>query len=151
MITSLLFMEKQINLSVWIKEICTLLAKLHIICSRMQRVNLYARPSIIQMGCPTCCYRVCALDHAIGVLQTRITPQSPAIIMNIQTHTKDRYLEHFLCNCPLVNAIRPHWWSVNIRSGNGSVLLGNVPLPRPMLTQICAAIWYHQPHQATMS
>ena len=35
------------------KEICTLLVKLHIIWSRMQRVNLHVRPSIIQMGCPT--------------------------------------------------------------------------------------------------
>ena len=46
------------------KEICTLLVKLHIIFSRMQRVNQHARPSIIQVGCPTCCYQVCALDHA---------------------------------------------------------------------------------------
>ena len=48
------------------KEICTLLVKLHIIFSRMQRVNQHARPSIIQVGCPTCCYQVCALDHAKG-------------------------------------------------------------------------------------
>ena len=48
------------------KEICTLLVKLHIIFSRMQRVNKHARPSIIQVGCPTCCYQVCALDHANG-------------------------------------------------------------------------------------
>ena len=73
--------EKVINLSVWIKKICTLLLKLHIICSRMQRVNLHARPSIIQVGCPICCYQVCALDHVKGVLQTWIIPQSPAIIM----------------------------------------------------------------------
>ena len=46
------------------KEICTLLVRLHIILSRMQRVNQHARPSIIQVGCPTCCYQVCALDHA---------------------------------------------------------------------------------------
>ena len=58
--------EKTINLSVWIKEICTLLVKLHIIFSRMQRVNQHARPSIIQVGCPTCCYQVCALEHANG-------------------------------------------------------------------------------------
>ena len=43
---------------------CTLLVKLHIIFSRMQRVDQHARPSIIQVGCPTCCYQVCALDHA---------------------------------------------------------------------------------------
>ena len=53
---------------------------LHIICSRMQKVNLYARPSIIQVGCPTCCYQVCA-PHAKGVLQTGLTPQSPTIVM----------------------------------------------------------------------
>ena len=48
------------------KEICTLMVKLHIIFSRIQRVNQHARPSIIQVGCPTCCYQVCALDHANG-------------------------------------------------------------------------------------
>ena len=26
--------------------------------------NQHASPSIIQVGCPTCCYQVCALDHA---------------------------------------------------------------------------------------
>ena len=39
--------EKAINLSVWMKEISTLLVNLHIIFSRMQRVNQHARPSII--------------------------------------------------------------------------------------------------------
>ena len=63
------------------KEICTLLVKLYIICSRMQRVNLHARPSIIQVGCPTCCYQVCALDHESGVLQTWITIHSPVVVM----------------------------------------------------------------------
>ena len=48
------------------KEICTLMVKLHIVFFRMQRVNQHARPSIIQVGCPTCCYQVCALDHANG-------------------------------------------------------------------------------------
>ena len=48
------------------KEICTLLVKFHIICSRMQRVNLHARRSITPVGCPTCCHQVCALDHAKG-------------------------------------------------------------------------------------
>ena len=37
----------------------------HLAFSRMQRVNQHARPSIIQVGCPTCCYQVYALDHAI--------------------------------------------------------------------------------------
>ena len=63
------------------KEICTLLVKLYIICSRMQRVDLHARPSIIQVGCPTCCYQVCALDHERGVLQTWITIQRTVVVM----------------------------------------------------------------------
>ena len=48
------------------KEICTLLVKLHIIFSRMQRVNQHARPSIIQVESRTCCYQLCALDHTKG-------------------------------------------------------------------------------------
>ena len=36
------------------------------ICTLLQRVNQHAKPSIIQVGCPTCCYQVCALDHANG-------------------------------------------------------------------------------------
>ena len=33
----------------------------------MQTVNLHARPSIKHVVRPTCCYQVCALDHAKGV------------------------------------------------------------------------------------
>ena len=63
------------------KEICTLLVKLHIIFSRMQRVNQHARPFIIQVGCPTRCYQVCALDHAnVGTADLNIA-QGPAIVM----------------------------------------------------------------------
>ena len=54
--------EKAINLSVWMKEICTLLVKLHIIFTRMQRVNQHA----FQVECPTCYYQVCAQDQAKG-------------------------------------------------------------------------------------
>ena len=50
------------------KEIGTLLVKLHIIFSRLQRVNKHElscdNPFIKQVGCPTCCYQVCALDDA---------------------------------------------------------------------------------------
>ena len=56
--TIILFMKKWLIWVSWMKEICTLLVKLHIIFSRMQRVNQHARPSIIQVGCPTCCYEV---------------------------------------------------------------------------------------------
>ena len=73
------------------KEICTLLVKLYIICSRMQRVNLHARPSIIQVGCPTCCYQVCALDHEREVLQTWITIQSPVVVMITGKHQRKRH------------------------------------------------------------
>ena len=45
----------------------------------------------------------------------------------IQIHIKYRYLDHFLWNCPQVNAIRPYWWLVNFGSGNGSVPSGNKP------------------------
>ena len=49
-------------------------------------INLHTIPSIIQVGYPTCCYHVCALDHAKGgggVLHTWITAQSPAIVINV--------------------------------------------------------------------
>ena len=63
------------------KEICTLLVKLHIIFSRMQRVNQHARPSIIQVRSPTCCYQVCALDHAnVGTADLDYN-SGPAILM----------------------------------------------------------------------
>ena len=55
---------KKNNLSVWMKEICSLLVKLHIIFFRMQRVHQHVRLPIIQVACPTCCYQVCALGHA---------------------------------------------------------------------------------------
>ena len=64
------------------KEICTLLVKLHIIFSRMQRVNQHARPSIIQVGCPTCCYQVRPLDHANGGAADLDMAQSTDIVMN---------------------------------------------------------------------
>ena len=69
------------------KEICTLLVKLHIIFSRMQRVNQHARPFIIQVGCSTCCYQVCAPDHANVGTQTWIKAQGIAIVMGWEYHT----------------------------------------------------------------
>ena len=45
-------------------------------------------------------------------------------------------VEHFLRNCPLVNATGRHWCLVNIGSGNGLVSSWNEPLSEPMLTQI---------------
>ena len=34
-------------------------------------------------------------------------------------HISGRYLQHFQCNCFQANAARPHWWLINIGSGNG--------------------------------
>ena len=42
---------------------------------------------------------------------------------------------NLLCNCPQVIFTGPHWWKVNIGSGNGLVPSGNKPLPETMLTQ----------------
>ena len=36
---------------------------------------------------------------------------------SFQTHLIDTYLEHFLSNCPQVNATGPHWWYINIGWG----------------------------------
>ena len=52
------------------------------------------------------------------------------------------WLRCLLWNCPLVNG--SHWWSVNIGSDNGSVPSVNKPLPEPVLTKFCVAIWHHQ-------
>ena len=49
------------------------------------------------------------------------------IIYDLQTHIKDRYLEHFLWNYPDINVTRPHWWVVAIGSGKGLVPSGNWP------------------------
>ena len=36
----------------------------------------------------------------------------------------------------------PHWWQVNIRSGDGFLPPGNKPLSEPLLTHICVTIWH---------
>ena len=48
-----------------------------------------------------------------------------------------------LQNCFQMNATEPHWWEINIGSGNGLVPSGNKPLPKPMLTQIYVPIGRH--------
>ena len=47
----------------------------------------------------------------------------------------DGRVMNLLWNCPQVIVTGPHWWKVNIGSGNGLVPSGNKPLPEPMLTQ----------------
>ena len=56
-------------------------------------------------------------------------------ISNFQTPTGDKYLKHFLWNCPqLPQNLTDD--KVNIGSGNGLVPSGNKPLPEQMLNQI---------------
>ena len=61
------------------KEICTLLVKLHIIFSRMQRVNQHARPSIIQH--PPVVIRCVHWTMQMWVLPTWIKAQGLAIVI----------------------------------------------------------------------
>ena len=67
------------------------------------------------------------------------------VILNLQfqTYIKDNYLENLMWNCSQVDATRPHWWWLNIGSGNGLVLSGTKPLPEPMLAKFYDAIWHH--------
>ena len=57
-----------------------------------------------------------------------------ALLSNFKIFIKNRYLEHFLWNCPQVNATRAHQLEVNTGSGNGLVLPGKQPLPEPVFT-----------------
>ena len=62
----------------------------------------------------------------------------------IQARIKDMYFQHFQWNCHQLNAIRSHWWLINIGSGKGLVPSGSKPLPEPMLTGISVVIWRHE-------
>ena len=53
------------------------------------------------------------------------------------------YLEHNQVNCHQVNATKPHWWLVNIGSGNGLVASCSKPLPKPMLSKFYDTTWHH--------
>ena len=64
-------------------------------------------------------------------------------INNFYTDSKDRDLDHFLWNGPQVNVRKPHWWLVNIGSGNGLGLTGTMSLPEPILSHCYVAIWRH--------
>ena len=52
---------------------------------------------------------------------------------NFDTHNTEYYLGHSLWNCSQVNPTEPHYWEVNVGSGNGLVPSGNKPLQEPML------------------
>ena len=55
------------------------------------------------------------------------------------------------CNCPQVNATKPHWMLVNTGLSNGLVRSDNQPLPESLLTQISIAIWGHQATMCLMT
>ena len=61
-------------------------------------------------------------------------------INNFQDDFSDWWLRYLIWNWPQMNATKPHWWLVNIGSGNGLMSSGNKPLPEPTLTQICVVI-----------
>ena len=62
---------------------------------------------------------------------------------NFHVNFSHWWLMYLLWNCRRVIVTGPHWWYVDIGSGNGLVLSGNKPLPEQMLTQIYVAIWRH--------
>ena len=54
-------------------------------------------------------------------------------LYNFQSNFLNLWLGCLLWNFPHVIVTRPHWWSVNIGSGNGLVPSGNNPSPPPTL------------------
>ena len=62
---------------------------------------------------------------------------------NFQADLSDWWLGYLSWNCPQVIIAGPHWWWVNIGSGNGWVPSGNKLLPEPVLTKTCLTLWHH--------
>ena len=71
------------------------------------------------------------------------------------THVVDWILDHILLNFSQINVPEPHWWQVNIGSGNGLVSLSNKPLPGSRLNQMSNGItrpkWVNIQRQHTMA
>ena len=63
---------------------------------------------------------------------------------NFETNFSNWWLKYLLWKCPQVIVTGPHWWYINIGSGNGLVPSGTKPLPEPMLTQFYVGIWCHE-------
>ena len=61
----------------------------------------------------------------------------------LQDDLSDWWLRYRLWNCAQINITGPHWWKVNIGSGDGLVPSGIKPLLELMLTQINVAVWRH--------
>ena len=64
-------------------------------------------PLLLQVGCPTCCYQVCALDHEREVQQTWITIQSPVVVMNFLEYKIIYY--HYYVWIVLTSKYLTHW------------------------------------------
>ena len=99
--------------------------------------------SMFAMACINClvlCYTtIGTINHYVSILHDWLCNKDVSWYLNslapgrckcylkfkiFETQMKVRYLEHFLWNCPHVNATRPHWWVVNIGAGNGLVPSG---------------------------
>ena len=63
------------------------------------------------------------------------------------THFKDNFLDHFLWNFFEVNAIRPHWWLVNIGSGKW---LGAMRQQSITWTSVDQDLWCHMALMSAM-
>ena len=72
-----------------------------------------------------CCYNWVSLWYGL-VLTHR--PLKDVMILNVLFSDKlQRTVAWGLWNCFQVNATEPHWWEINISSGNGLVLSGTKP------------------------
>ena len=74
--------EKTINLSVWIKEICTLLVKLHIFSPECKELTSMLDPLLYRWGVPPVVIRCVHWTMQMGVLQTWIKALGLDIVMH---------------------------------------------------------------------
>ena len=105
-------------------------------------VNIWERSFSNPLFLENCSFKMKPLKYGHFPL-THWSQGNEVVILyyKYQTHIKDRYLA-VPAKCPHVNATRPHWWFVNIGSGNGLVPWRTKTLLEPMLTQIYVAILY---------
>ena len=79
----------------------------------------------------------CLLQGGFTTSSVGLTHWSPGVLISMEI---DWYLQIFWCACPQINVMGPHWWQVNIGSGNGLVPSCDKPLPEPLLTPLYVAI-----------
>ena len=87
-----------------------------------------------------------SLELVESVLLTSFSQGDVVVISYVWFWNKsnDWYHKHSLSSWSQVNATKPHWWPVNIGSGNGLVPSGTKPLPEPMLTKTYDTKCCHQ-------